>query len=51
VLAAGIGVAAAAAGGYGLVETGILPGKYQLAQALGECGAAPPPPRGPLPAR
>ena len=51
VLAAGVGVAAAAAGGYGLVEAGILPGKYQLAQALGECGAAPPPPRGPLPAR
>jgi S-formylglutathione hydrolase FrmB len=51
VLAAGIGVAAAAAGSYGLVETGILPGKYQLAQALGECGAVPPPPRGPLPAR
>ena len=51
VLAAGIGVAAAGAGGYGLVEAGVLPGKYQLAQALGECGAAPPPPRGPLPAR
>src|SRR5215469_10401012 len=51
VLAAGIGAAAAAAGGYGLVEAGILPGKYQLSEALGECGAAPPPPRGPLPAR
>ena len=51
VLAAGIGAAAAAAGGYGLVEAGILPGKYQLSEALGECGAAPPPPRGPLPTR
>src|SRR5215472_8293980 len=51
VLTAGVGAAAAAAGGYGLVEAGILPGKYQLAQVLGECGAAPPPPRGPLPAR
>src|SRR5215469_14166264 len=50
VLAAGLGVAATAAGGYGLVEAGILPGKYQLARALGQCGAAPPPPRGPLPA-
>jgi S-formylglutathione hydrolase FrmB len=54
VLAAGIGVAgvaAAAAGTYGLVEAGILPGKYRLAQVLGECGAAPPPPRGVLPTR
>jgi S-formylglutathione hydrolase FrmB len=51
VLAAGIGVAGAAAGGYGLVESGILPGKYQLAQLLGECGGMPSPPRGPLPAR
>jgi S-formylglutathione hydrolase FrmB len=53
VLRAGIGVTAvaAAAGGYGLVESGILPGKYRLAQVLGECGAAPPPPRGPLPVR
>lgn len=54
VLTAGIGVAgvaAVAAGGYGLVESGILPGKYRLAQVLGECGAAPAPPRGPLPTR
>jgi hypothetical protein len=52
VLTAGIGVAgvaAVAAGGYGLVEAGILPGKYQLAQVLGECGAPPPPPQGALP--
>jgi pimeloyl-ACP methyl ester carboxylesterase len=53
VLSAGIGLTAvaAAAGGYGLVESGILPGKYRLAQVLGECGAAPSPPRGPLPVR
>jgi hypothetical protein len=51
VLAAGVGVAAAAAGGYGLVEAGILPGKYRLARVLGECGAAPPLPRGQLPTR
>jgi S-formylglutathione hydrolase FrmB len=53
-LAAGLGVGAAAAvaaGGYGLVETGTLPGKYRLARLLGACGAPPPPPRGPLPDR
>jgi S-formylglutathione hydrolase FrmB len=53
-LIAGLGVAAAgvaAGGGYGLVETGTLPGKYRLAQLLGTCGSPPPPPRGPLPAR
>ena len=37
-------VAAVAAGAYGLVEAGALPGKYRLATALGECGSAPPPP-------
>lgn len=36
--------AAIAAGAYGLVEAGALPGKYRLATALGECGSAPPPP-------
>lgn len=43
--------AAAAAGAYGLVEAGVLPGKYRLATALGECGSAPPVPRGPAPSR
>ena len=55
VLTAALGVTAAgaavAAGGYGLVEAGVLPGKYRLASMLGECGSAPPPPRGPAPVR
>jgi S-formylglutathione hydrolase FrmB len=53
VLAGGAGLAAiAAAGGcYALVENGVLPGKYQLAQLTGACGSAPPPPAGPLPVR
>jgi S-formylglutathione hydrolase FrmB len=51
VLGAGIGLAAAAASGYGLVEAGLLPGRYRLAEALGQCGAMPPPPTGPLPVR
>jgi S-formylglutathione hydrolase FrmB len=53
-LAAGLGVAASAAvaaGGYGLVEAGELPGKYRVARLLGACGAPPPPPHGPLPVR
>lgn len=55
VLTAAVGVtasgAAVAAGAYGLVEAGVLPGKYRLASILGECGTAPPPPRGPRPGR
>jgi S-formylglutathione hydrolase FrmB len=53
-LAAGLGIAAAgavAAGGYGLIEAGTLPGKYRLARLMGTCGSPPPPPRGPLPVR
>jgi predicted esterase len=41
----------AAAGGYELVQDGALPGRYRLAEALGQCGAAPPPPPGPGPVR
>jgi S-formylglutathione hydrolase FrmB len=44
-------VLACAAGGYGLIEDGALPGKYRLASLLGACGAAPAPPHGPLPTR
>ena len=53
VIAAGLGVAAtgSAAGAFGLVETGVLPGKYRLARVLGACGSPPQPPRGPAPAR
>jgi dienelactone hydrolase len=53
-LAAGAGLAGAAglaAGGYGLVQAGDLPGKYRLAELTGACGAPPPAPRGPLPRR
>lgn len=50
-LGAGIGLTAAAAGAYGLVEHGLLPGKYRLAEALGQCGAMPPPTAGPEPVR
>ena len=54
-LTAGIGLpagaAVAAAAAYGLMEEGVLPGKYRLAELLGACGAPPGPPRGPLPAR
>jgi esterase/lipase superfamily enzyme len=44
VLAGGAGMvatAAFAAGGYILVETGIAPGKYRLAEILGACGTDP----------
>jgi dienelactone hydrolase len=51
VLGAGIGLTAAAASGYGLVEAGLLPGRYRLAEALGQCGAMPARPTGPEPAR
>jgi YD repeat-containing protein len=53
-IVSGAGLAAAAlaaAGGYELVQDGALPGKYRLAEALGQCGAAPPPPPGPGPVR
>jgi len=50
-LGAGIGLTAAAAGAYGLVEHGLLPGRYRLAEALGQCGGTPPPPAGPEPVR
>ena len=50
VLLGGLGVAAAAsAGGYELVQSGTLPGKYALDRLLGACGSAPPLPAGPLP--
>jgi S-formylglutathione hydrolase FrmB len=48
------GVAAAAAcvaGGYELVQDGVLPGKYALARLDGACGSAPPAPAGPPPGR
>lgn len=48
---AGLAAAMAAAGGYELVQDGALPGKYRLAEALGQCRAAPPPPPGPGPVR
>jgi S-formylglutathione hydrolase FrmB len=54
VLGAGLGLTAAAGvagGGYGLVEAGVLPGKYALDRVLGACGGPPPPPDGPRPAR
>jgi S-formylglutathione hydrolase FrmB len=53
-ICAGLSVAATgvlAGAGYGLVEAGTLPGKYQLAKVLGACGSPPPPPAGPLPVR
>ncbi|MCO5972275.1 alpha/beta hydrolase [Actinoallomurus soli] len=48
VLIAGIGGAAALAGAgtaYGLVEEGVLPGRYRLAPYLGRCGSMPPLPK------
>jgi S-formylglutathione hydrolase FrmB len=53
VLAGGAAAIAAGAGlgALELVAAGALPGKYRLAQLDGACGAAPPPPAGPLPAR
>lgn len=50
VLLGGLGAAAAAAaGGYELVQNGTLPGKYAVDRLLGACGSAPPSPAGPLP--
>ena len=53
VLAGGAGLAVAAgacvAGGYELVQDGILPGRYRLDRLTGACGSAPPPPAGPPP--
>ncbi len=53
VLAGGAGLAAGAcvAGGYELVQDGILPGRYRLDRLTGACGSAPPPPAGPPPSR
>jgi len=51
VLGACIGLTAAAASAYGLVENGLLPGRYRLAEALGQCGAMPAPPTGHEPVR
>jgi S-formylglutathione hydrolase FrmB len=53
-LFAGLGVTAGVAlagGGYGLVEAGVLPGKYRVDALLGACGSPPAPPSGPLPTR
>lgn len=51
VLLGGLTLAAlgGAAGGYELVQTGVLPGKYALARLDGACGSPPPSPRGALP--
>jgi S-formylglutathione hydrolase FrmB len=48
--AAGLAVVACA-GGYELIQDGTLPGKYQLAELTGACGAPPPGPAGPLPSQ
>jgi len=48
----GLGVVLAGAGiGYELVQDGVLPGKYELAELDGACGSAPPAPSGPPPSR
>jgi S-formylglutathione hydrolase FrmB len=45
VLAAGaLGAAAALAGGAGLVEAGVLPGRYRVGRLLGACDVGDPPP-------
>lgn len=49
--AGAVAAVAAAGGAYGLVESGALPGKYRLAELLGDCGGPPDPPKGPLPVR
>jgi acetyl esterase/lipase len=51
ILLGGLGVAlvGGAAGGYELVQRGVLPGKYALARLDGACGSPPPRPRGALP--
>ncbi len=52
VLAGGLGVVVAGgAAAYGLVERGVLPGKYTLARLDGACGSAPPAPLGTPPTR
>jgi hypothetical protein len=54
VLAGGLGLAAVAAcgaGGYELVRSGTLPGRYRLARLTGACELAPAPLAGPLPSR
>jgi pimeloyl-ACP methyl ester carboxylesterase len=42
--AGGLGVAAAAAGGVGLVQAGVLPGRYRAGRLLGACDVGGPPP-------
>jgi pimeloyl-ACP methyl ester carboxylesterase len=53
VLLGGLTLVAAggAAGGYELVQTGVLPGKYTLARLDGACGSPPPSPHGALPSQ
>lgn len=53
ILLGGLGIAVLGGGavGYELVQDGTLPGKYTLARLDGACGAAPPVPSGPRPAR
>jgi S-formylglutathione hydrolase FrmB len=47
---AGVVMAGAAAAGYALVQSGVLPGKFALARLDGACGSPPAPPRSGLPA-
>jgi pimeloyl-ACP methyl ester carboxylesterase len=50
VLFGGLGlITAAAVGGYELIRSGALPGKYELAELDGACGSGPPSPQGPRP--
>lgn len=51
VLAGGLGLAACGAGGYELVRSGTLPGRYKLARLTGACELAPAPLAGPLPSQ
>ena len=53
-LVACLGLGAVLAGGgigYELIQDGMLPGKYELAELDGACGSGPPAPSGPPPAR
>jgi hypothetical protein len=42
--AGGLGVAAALAGGAGLVQAGVLPGRHRVGRLLGACDVGGPPP-------
>jgi S-formylglutathione hydrolase FrmB len=42
--AGGLGVTAAVAGGVGLVQAGVLPGRYRVGRLLGACDVGGPPP-------